>query len=89
VSSPPRHPAATRLAGRVAIVFGGLMHLMVGAFVLASVGVLPAPRVAAVAGVWVVLAVLGWRWRHSRPPVVVLLPFAAALVVWLAARGVS
>jgi hypothetical protein len=87
VSIPPRHPAATRLAGRVAIVFGGLMHLMVGAFVLASVGVLPTSRIAAVAVVWVVLAALGWRWRHSRPPVVVLLPFGAALAWWLAARG--
>jgi hypothetical protein len=86
VSTPPRHPAATRLAGRVAIVFGGLMHLMVGAFVLASVGVLPAVGVAAVASVWVATAVLAWRWRHTRPPVVVLLPFVAALAWWLAAR---
>jgi hypothetical protein len=86
VSAPDRHPAATRLAGRIAIILGGLMHLMVGAFVIASVGALPAAGVAAVASVWVTTAVLGWRWRHTRPPVVVLLPFVAALAWWLVAR---
>jgi hypothetical protein len=86
VSPPEPRPAAARLAGRVAVVFGGMLHLMVGAFVLAAVGVLPAVGLAAAAVVWGATALLGWRWRHTRPPVVVLLPFVAALALWLAAR---
>jgi hypothetical protein len=84
VSDP--EAVAARLAGRVAVVFGGLMHLAVGAFVLASVGVLPLPAVGALVALWSALAVLGWRWRHSRPPVILLLPFVAALAWWLLAR---
>jgi hypothetical protein len=89
VSAPERHPAAARLAGRVTVVFGGLLHLMVGALVLAAVGVIPAAGIAAVVLVWLATATLGWRWRHTRPPVVVLLPFVAALALWLAGRLAS
>lgn len=78
--------AGARLAGRVAITFGAVMHLAVGAFVLASGSVLGPPAASALAILWLGLAVLGWRWRHRRPPLVLALPFVAALAWWVAVR---
>jgi hypothetical protein len=75
-----------RLAGRVAVVFGALLHLVVGAFVLASPSLVPAPVTFGLAVLWGGLAALGWHWRHRWPPAVLLLPFVAALALWLAVR---
>lgn len=77
--------AASRLPGRLAVVFAGVMHLAVGGFVLASTRVLPLVLATVLVGLWVAVAVLGWRWRHARPVGVLLLPFVVAGAWWLAA----
>jgi hypothetical protein len=86
MSAREGHPATARLAGRVAVTFGALLHLVVGAFVLASTQILGGLVTLGLAGLWVALAVLGWRWRHRRPPLVLALPFIAAAAWWVAAR---
>jgi hypothetical protein len=88
VSGGPER-ASARLSGRIAVAFGGFMHLVVGTLVLASAGVLAAPTTLTLGGLWTVLAVVGWRWRHRRPPVVLLLPFVVVAALWLAIRLAS
>jgi hypothetical protein len=86
MSARDGHPATARLAGRVAITFGALLHLVVGAFVLASTQILDGLVVLGLAALWGTLAGLGWHWRHRRPPLVLALPFIAAAAWWVAAR---
>jgi hypothetical protein len=76
-----------RLPGRIAIGFAGLMHVVVGAFVLTSAQVLPAGAALGLGAAWTLLAALIWRWRHVRPLIVLGLPFVGAAAVWIVAAN--
>lgn len=80
--SPEIDAGARALAGTTALVFAGLMHLMVGGFVALSGRLAPAWAVAALAAIWAVVAVVIWRWHRRRPLATLLLPFVAAGVLW-------
>ncbi|MDX1659482.1 MAG: hypothetical protein R3343_11730 [Nitriliruptorales bacterium] len=75
-----------RLARHIALGFGVLMHLMVGAFYLGSGLLAPPWAVLVLWAVWLLLA--GVMWKERRRVVVVLaMPFVAAavwgIVMWL------
>ncbi len=72
-----------RLPGRIAVVFAGFMHAVVGGFVVGTVRLVPAAAALALGALWTVLAALIWRWRHVRPLIVLGLPFAGALAWWV------
>lgn len=83
MSGDPGEPLS-RLAGRLALAFAGLMHAAVGGFVLASGQLLPAAVALALGAAWVLVAALIVRWRHRRPLIVLLLPFAVPVGLWAA-----
>lgn len=72
----------SRRAGQIiAIVFGVLLHLVVGFFYLVSGLVAPLWALAVLWLIWIGLAVLMWRWRSS-PFRVLATPFVAAAIWW-------
>jgi hypothetical protein len=72
----------SRRAGEViAIVFGVLLHLVVGFFYLVSGLVAPLWALAVLWVIWLALAYLMWRWR-TKPFVVLAIPFVAAAIWW-------
>lgn len=73
---------ARRAAGLIALVAGGLMHLVVGVFVSSSGLVAPLWAVVLLVAVWAALAVLLWRWHRRRPLATLAIPFVAAAVWW-------
>jgi membrane protein implicated in regulation of membrane protease activity len=77
---------ARTIAGAIALVFAGGMHLMIGGFVALAGRVAPGWAVAALAFVWIVLAVVIWRWHRRRPLPTLLVPFVGAGVLWGALR---
>lgn len=90
---PPHEPESfhedgRRLAGLVGLVFGALMHLIVGAFVLPSGLVAPWWAWFGLLALWVVGARLLWAWREA-PVRALLVPVAMAAILWatLAAGG--
>jgi hypothetical protein len=87
--SDAHDPVDLTAAGRsasavIALVTGGLLHLVVGAFVLSSGLLAPAWAATALGLVWVVLWVPIWRWRRSHPFRVLFVPFVMAAGWWLA-----
>lgn len=72
-----------RLASLIALVFGGLMHVVVGVFVLSSGLVAPAWAAAVLSILWVTAAWLLWRWRHA-PVRVLFVPVVMAAFWWAA-----
>lgn len=77
----PFHEDGRRLAALVGLVFGALMHLVVGAFVLPSGLVAPWWAWFALVALWVVGARLLWTWRRS-PVRTLLVPVAMAAIWW-------
>lgn len=78
-----------RLPGRIALLFGGVMHVVIGGFVAVSTGILPVAAALALGVLWTVLAALIWRWRHARPLVVLGLPFVGAIALWAVTAAVG
>lgn len=70
-----------RIASLIGLVFGGLMHLVVGVFVLSSGLVAPAWAAALLSVLWVAAAGLLWHWRHT-PLRALFVPVVMALVWW-------
>lgn len=84
----PFHEDGQRLAGLVGLVFGALMHLIVGAFVLPSGLVVAWWAWLVLVALWVLGARLLWTWRNA-PVRALLVPAAMAAIWWatLAAGG--
>lgn len=72
-----------RLASLVALVFGGLLHAIVGYFVFLTGLVAPWWAWFTMVALWVVAARALWRWRRF-PVRVLLVPFAMAAIWWAA-----
>lgn len=72
---------AHRLASLIALVFGSLMHVVVGVFVLLSGLVAPAWAAAILSILWVAAAWLLWRWRAT-PIRALLVPVGMAAIWW-------
>lgn len=71
-----------RRAGQlVGIVFGVLLHVLIGFFYAFSGLLAPMWAVAVLWAIWLGLATLMWRWR-SRPFHVLAIPFVAAGIWW-------
>lgn len=70
-----------RLASLIAVVFGSLMHVVVGVFVLSSGLVAPAWAAAILSILWVAAAWLLWRWRTT-PIRALLVPVGMAAIWW-------
>jgi hypothetical protein len=86
-SAPPRDPVDLTAAGRdasavIALVAGGLLHLVMGVFVLASGLLAPFGAVALLVAIWGALWLPIWRWRRAHPFRTMLVPFAMAAVLW-------
>jgi hypothetical protein len=84
---PPHDPVDLTAAGRtasalIAGVAAGLLHLVVGVFVLGSGLIAPAWAAVLLTVVWVALWVPIWRWRRLHPFRVMLLPFVMAAIWW-------
>lgn len=77
------HDTGRRLASLIALVFGALMHLIVGVFVFSSGLIAPAWAVAGLVLLWLVAAVALWRVRR-RPIVALLVPLVTAGLWWAA-----
>ena len=77
------HQDGQRLASLVGLVFGALMHLIVGAFVLPSGVLAPWWAGFGLVALWLVGARLLWAWRHS-PVRTLLVPVAMAAIWWAA-----
>ena len=75
------HRDGHRLARLVGLVFGALMHLIVGAFVLPSGVVAPGWAWIGLVTLWVVGAGLLWTWRRS-PVRTLLVPVVMAAIWW-------
>lgn len=72
------------LARPVAVVFGTLLHLIVGWFYLFTPLIAPAWAAITLNVVWLALAWLGWRWRQGQPLRLLAIPFIAAGLWWAA-----
>lgn len=81
--APDLHDTGRRLASLIALVFGALMHLIVGVFVFSSGLIAPAWAVATLVLLWLVAAVVLWRVRR-RPIVALLVPLVTAGLWWAA-----
>lgn len=84
----PREPGSFdddghRIASAIGVAFGGLLHLVVGAFVLPSGLVAPAWAWLGLVALWVAGALLLWVWRRS-PVRALLVPVAMAAIWWAA-----
>jgi ABC-type uncharacterized transport system permease subunit len=66
----------------VALVAGGLLHLFMGVFVLASGLLAPWWAVILLVAVWLALWLPIWRWRRAHPFRTMLVPFAMAAIWW-------
>jgi hypothetical protein len=78
-----------RLPGRISLLFAGMMHVVIGSFVVASTRVLPVVAALGLGALWTVLATLIWRWRHVRPLIVLGLPFVGAIALWAVTANVG
>jgi hypothetical protein len=76
------------VTGKVMVVLGFILHLVVGFFYLASGLLVPGPGVAFLLGLWIGLLVLQMM-RRKRPKVVLAIPFIAAAVWFLVVEGGS
>lgn len=72
---------AHRLASLIALVFGSLMHLVVGSFVFLTGLVAPWWAWFAMMALWLLSAWLLWRWR-STPIRALLVPVGMAAIWW-------
>lgn len=81
--APDLHDTGRRLASLIAVVFGALMHLIVGVFVFSSGLIAPVWAVAALVLLWLAAAVVLWRVRR-RPIVALLVPLVTAALWWAA-----
>jgi hypothetical protein len=82
-----RDPVDLTTVGRdasavIAGVTGGLLHLFLGFFVLASGLLAPWWAVLLLVATWGALWVPIWRWRRDHPFRTMLVPFAMAAVWW-------
>lgn len=77
------HHEAHRLASLVGVVFGVLLHLMVGFFVLFTGLIAPPWAAATLITVWIGMGWLLWRWRHT--PIRALLVPVVTAAIWFAA----
>lgn len=75
------HHEGRRLAGFVGLVFGSLLHVLVGVFVFSTGLIAPPWAAVAMIALWFVGASLLWRWRRS-PALALLVPVVMALVWW-------
>jgi hypothetical protein len=83
----PRDPVDLTTVGRdasavISVVTGGLLHLFLGFFVLASGLLAPWWGVLLLVAVWGALWVPIWRWRRDHPFRTMLVPFAMAAILW-------
>jgi hypothetical protein len=83
----PHDPVDLTTVGRdasavIAVVTGGLLHLFLGFFVLASGLLAPAWAVLLLVATWGALWVPIWRWRREHPFRTMLVPFAMAAIWW-------
>lgn len=81
--APELHDSGRQLASLIALVFGALMHLIVGVFVFLSGLIAPAWAVAGLVLLWLVAAIALWRVRR-RPIVALLVPLVTAGLWWAA-----
>lgn len=72
-----------RAAGLIGLVFGSLLHVVVGVFVFSTGIIAPAWAAVVLIALWFVGASLLWRWRSS-PSLALLVPIVMALVWWAA-----
>lgn len=72
---------ARRIASLIGLVFGAVLHLVVGLFVFTTGLVAPWWAWFGLMGVWLVGARLMWRWRGA-PIRTMLVPFGTAAVWW-------
>lgn len=72
---------AHRLASLVALVFGGLMHAIVGYFVFLTGLVAPWWAWFTMVALWVIGARLLWRWRTT-PIRALFVPIMMAAIWW-------
>ena len=70
-----------RLASIIGLVFGALLHAIVGVFVFTSGLVVPALAWSALLALWGIAAWAMWSWRRQ-PVVVLLVPLATGAVWW-------
>lgn len=77
------HDSGHRLAGLIGLVFGSLLHVVVGVFVFSSGLVAPPWATVVLIGLWFVAASLLWTWRRS-PVRALLVPVGMAVVWWAA-----
>ncbi len=75
------HDEGRRLASLVALVFGSLMHAIVGYFVFLTGLVAPGWVWFTMVALWVVAARLLWRWRTS-PIRALFVPILMAAIWW-------
>jgi hypothetical protein len=83
----PRDPVDLTTVGRdasavIAVVAGGLLHLFLGFFVLASGLLAPWWAALLLIALWGALWLPIWRWRRDHPFRTMLVPFAMATIWW-------
>jgi hypothetical protein len=80
--------SARRVSGAIAGTTFVVLHAIVGYLTLSLGLVAPAWAVTVLSMVWLVVAVVGWRWRRRRPILTMLAPFAtAALAIAVVSLG--
>lgn len=75
------HASSRRLAGMIGLVFGSILHVVVGVFVFSTGLIAPWWAAVVMVAVWFVGASLLWSWRRS-PGRALAVPVVMAAIWW-------